>query len=195
MRISAIVWLLILIVVIVGGIAVWTRSGQNTAAPSLTAMPTPAITNQLSTTMKLTSFALNHNGTIPPQYTCDGANISPPLAIADVPAESKSLTLIMDDPDAPVGTWDHWVVFNIPPNTTEIPEGQEPVGVHGQGTADNVNYTGPCPPDREHRYFFKLYALDTMLDLSEGVRKADVERAMEGRILDQAELVGRYNRS
>jgi Raf kinase inhibitor-like YbhB/YbcL family protein len=107
----------------------------------------------------------------------------------------------MDDPDAPAGVWNHWIVFNIPPETREITEKIEPVGVHGKGTSGNSNYHGPCPPalpagrpDREHRYFFKAYALDAMLDLPEGVSKQGVEQAMAGHIIDQAELVGRYER-
>ncbi|OKH25628.1 kinase inhibitor [Hydrococcus rivularis NIES-593] len=149
--------------------------------------------------MKLTSPAFAHEGKIPPKYTCDGENINPPLVISDVPAEAKSLVLIMDDPDVPKrlradGMWDHWVVFNIAPSLTEIQEGKEPPGVHGIGTSKNLNYYGPCPPDREHRYFFKLYALDTQLNLPEKATKQQVERAMEGRILAKAELMGRYER-
>ncbi len=148
--------------------------------------------------MKLTSSAFQHNERIASKYTCDGADVNPPLKITNVPASAKSLVLIMDDPDAikPAGkVWDHWIVFNIPPTTTEILEGKEPVGVHGKGTSNNLKYHGPCPPDAEHRYYFKLYALDTMLTLSEGVTKKQVEEAMKGHILAEAELIGRYERS
>lgn len=150
--------------------------------------------------MKLTSTAFQNGGSIPKEFTCDGPGISPPLTINDVPAGAKSLVLIMDDPDVPKhlradGMWDHWVVFNIPPNTKEIPKGQEPQGVHGTGTGGNKKYHGPCPPDREHRYFFKLSALDTTLNLQEGATKAQVEKAMQGHILAKAELMGRYERS
>jgi len=103
----------------------------------------------------------------------------------------------MDDPDAikPAGkVWDHWVIFNMPPDTTEILEGTEPQGIHGIGTSGNLKYHGPCPPDGEHRYFFKLYALDMMLDLAEGVTKSEVENATQGHVIEQTELVGRYNR-
>ena len=103
----------------------------------------------------------------------------------------------MDDPDAvvPAGkVWDHWMVWNIPPITREIPEGKEPKGVHGKGTSNNLQYKGPCPPDRVHRYFFKLYALNTGLSLPEGSTKAEVEAAMKGRIIARAELMGRYER-
>ena len=147
--------------------------------------------------LTLTSSAFEHNGKIPSKYTCDAENINPPLTISGVPEGAQSLVLIMDDPDAvkPAGkVWDHWIVFNIPPTMTEISEGMEPEGVHGVGTGGNSDYRGPCPPDAEHRYFFKLYTLDTTLNLSEGVTKKQVEQAMEGHILDQTELVGLYER-
>ena len=148
-------------------------------------------------TMKLTSPAFAHNGKIPSQYTCDGQNINPALTISDVPASAKSLVLIMDDPDAikPANkVWDHWLVFNISPTLKTIPEGEEPSGVHGKGTSGNLKYMGPCPPDREHRYFFKLYALDAMLNLKEGVTKPEVEAAIQEHIVAQTELMGRYER-
>lgn len=147
--------------------------------------------------MKLTSSAFEHEGKIPSKYTCDGEDINPPLTIADVPAEAKSVVLIMDDPDAvkPAGkVWDHWIVWNIKPDITEIAEGVEPEGVHGKGTSGNLKHHGPCPPDAEHRYFFKLYALDTKLDLPKGTIKAEVEKAMEGHIIEQTTLIGRYKR-
>lgn len=149
--------------------------------------------------MKLTSSAFENNAKIPFKYTCDGQNINPPLRISEVPDEAKSLVLIMDDPDVPKrlkadGMWDHWIVFNIPPTVTEIPEGTEPPGIHCLGTSENLHYFGPCPPDREHRYFFKLYALDTELDLNPKATKKDVEERMKGHILAQTELIGRYER-
>ena len=147
--------------------------------------------------MELKSNAFENNGKIPSKHTCDGENVNPQLSISEVPENSKSLVLVMDDPDAvkPAGkVWDHWIVFNIPPETKEIPEAQEPQGIHGNGTGGNLNYKGPCPPDAEHKYFFKLYALDTTLDLSEGVSKGEVEAAMQGHILEQTELTGRYER-
>lgn len=147
--------------------------------------------------MKLTSSAFKHNENIPAKYTCEGQDISPPLTIKDIPAEAKSLTLIMDDPDAikPAGkVWDHWIVWNISVNSTEIPEGKEPQGVHGKGTGGNLDYHGPCPPDAEHRYYFKLYALDIKLNLPEGATKAEVEKAMKDHILAKAELMGKYEK-
>lgn len=150
--------------------------------------------------MQLTSPAFDQQEAIPARYTCDGEDVSPPLVFAEVPDAAQSLTLIMDDPDVPTairadGTWDHWIVFNIPPGTTEITKGCEPKGVHGTGTSGNMDYHGPCPPDREHRYFFKLFALDVQLDLPEGSSKAEVEQAMAGHVLEQVELMGRYKRS
>jgi Raf kinase inhibitor-like YbhB/YbcL family protein len=149
--------------------------------------------------MKLTSTAFKNGGKIPSKHTCDGPNINPPLNIADVPSGAKSLVLVMDDPDVPKnlrkdGMWDHWVVFNIPVTVQEIKEGEEPKGVHGIGTSQNLKYNGPCPPDREHRYFFKVYALDMELDLPQKATKKQVEKAMEGHILEKTELMGRYER-
>jgi len=147
--------------------------------------------------MKITSPVFQEGKTIPSKYTCDGINISPPLEITDVPKESKSLVLIMDDPDAikPANKiWDHWIIFNMPPTTKKIEEGKEPQGIHGKGTSNNLKYQGPCPPDAEHRYFFKLYALDINLSLPEGATKTQVEEAMKGHILAQATLIGTYLR-
>jgi Raf kinase inhibitor-like YbhB/YbcL family protein len=149
--------------------------------------------------MKISSPAFENNGLIPSNYTCDGEDISPPLKIDGVPEGTKSLVLIVDDPDVPKslradGMWDHWIVFNIPPNATKIAKGEEPKGIHGKGTSGNYDYHGPCPPDKKHRYFFKLYALDTMLDLKKGVLKEEVERVMENHIIEQFVLIGMYER-
>ncbi len=147
--------------------------------------------------MKLISPVFVPGGPIPPKYTCDGADISPPLKITAVPATAKSLVLIMDDPDAvkPAGkVWDHWIVFNIPPTTSEVPENTEPQGVQGKNSFGSRGYGGPCPPDARHRYSFKLYALDTLLNLKEGVGKKDVETAMAGHVVAQVELMGAYER-
>jgi Raf kinase inhibitor-like YbhB/YbcL family protein len=149
--------------------------------------------------MKLTSSAFELGGKIPSKHTCDGEDTNPPLTVSEVPPGTKSLVLIMDDPDVPThiredGMWDHWVVFNIPPDLHEIKEGGEPRGIHGIGTGGNLEYFGPCPPDGEHRYFFKLYALDIELDLEEKATKHQVERAMEGHVLEKSELMGRYER-
>lgn len=153
----------------------------------------------MNSPLSLTSSAFVDQGTMDSRFTCDGPNTSPPLSISGVPAEAKSLVLIMDDPDVPTsvradGMWDHWVKFNMPTDTREIAEGTEPPGVSGAGTRGNLTYSGPCPPDREHRYFFKLYALDVALSLKEGASKQEVERAIEGHVVAEAQLVGRYNR-
>jgi len=150
--------------------------------------------------MKLTSPVFKEGEQIPSKYTCDGENISPELNIENVPAEAKSLVLIMEDPDVPTfvredGMWDHWVVFNISPDIKIIPEGQEPEGVQGMTTANKLGYGGPCPPDAKHRYFFMLYALDTVLDEQEGAIKEAIRMRMKHHIIAKAELVGTYVRS
>lgn len=137
------------------------------------------------------------NGTIPAKFTCDDRDVSPTLRWKEVPAGTKSLALIVDDPDAPKGTWDHWVLFNIPASVTELPEAVKtlPAGaVEGSSSWGKTGYGGPCPPDREHRYFFKLYALDQTLPLKPGAKKTEVEAAMTGHILDKTELMARYDR-
>jgi Raf kinase inhibitor-like YbhB/YbcL family protein len=149
--------------------------------------------------MQLSSSVFNHMQHIPSKYTCDGENINPPLEIKDVPSSAKSLVLVMDDPDVPPHIradkmWDHWIVFNISPSILSIDEGNEPEGIHGKGTSDNLNYNGPCPPDREHRYFFKLYALDVSLQLEEGSTKKEIEKAMDGHVIEKCELIGLYER-
>lgn len=149
--------------------------------------------------MQLTSSAFEHEGYIPKKYTCDGANINPPLTISNAPTDVKSFVLIVDDPDVPRhlrpdGIYDHWIVFNIPPETTEIAEAHEPLGKHGVGTGGQTKYEGPCPPDKEHRYFFKLYALDILLSLPNGSTKKEVEKAMQNHILAKTELMGIYGR-
>lgn len=144
--------------------------------------------------MKLTSSAFEHNGAIPSKFTCDGDDTSPPLDIVDVPENAKSLALIMDDPDAPVGTWDHWIVYNIPATVNEIPQGTEPQGIGGKNSWGRIGYGGPCPPSGTHRYFFKLYALDRELDLPEGSSKEELEKAMEGHIIEKTELMGTYEK-
>lgn len=145
--------------------------------------------------LSVTSPAFPHNGMIPPKYTCDGADVNPPLSIGNIPEKTKSLALIVDDPDAPMGTWVHWVVWNIGAGTKEIPENSVPPGAH-QGTNDfgKRKYGGPCPPSGTHRYFFKLYALDAALALKAGATKAQVEGAMRSHLLGKAELVGLYRR-
>ena len=159
----------------------------------------PITSNQINTmALNLTSSVFTNNGNIPAKYTCDADNIIPPLEIQGADPNARSLVLIMDDPDAAsvVGhTFDHWVKFNIDPKTRRIDEGKEPLGTSGKNGAGAMTYTGPCPPNGEHHYHFKLYSLDTELALAEGATKAEVEAAMQGHILQEAELVGLYNRS
>lgn len=145
--------------------------------------------------MQLTSSAFTHNSRIPAKYTCDGANLNPPLAISGVPEGAKSLVLIVDDPDAPRGDFVHWTIWNISPETRQIAENSVPSGsVQGLTDFGKPGYGGPCPPFGEHRYQFKLYALDAGLDLSPSAKKRDVERAMKGHILSQTILIGLYSR-
>lgn len=143
--------------------------------------------------MELESPVFKNNEKIPAFYTADGDNINPLLKIKDIPPEAKNLVLIIDDPDSPSGTWTHWVVFNIPPNTSIIKEDSIP-GVQGMNDFKITDYSGPSPPHGEHRYFFKLFALDKKLDLGEGELRENVEKAMEGHIISKAELIGVYSR-
>lgn len=145
--------------------------------------------------MTISSPAFENNSQIPQKYTCDGQNTSPPLTISDVPEKAQSLVLIVDDPDAPAGTWTHWLVWNIDPKTTEIAENSLPSGaLEGVTSFDKPGYGGPCPPSGTHRYYFKLYALSTKLDLSPQVDKAQLEEAMADHILERSEIVGLYSR-
>lgn len=147
--------------------------------------------------MEIKSSAFENRGTIPEKYTCEGADINPPLEFIDVPKEAVSCVLIMDDPDVPAFVrkdqmWVHWVVYDIPPQTKKIPENSTPPGVLGRGTGGEMRYQGPCPPDREHRYFFKLYALDTLLKLKPGASKQEIEASMASHVLAEAQLIGLY---
>ncbi len=144
--------------------------------------------------INLTSTAFVHGTGIPSEFTCDGSDIVPPLTITNVPKNTESLALIMDDPDAPVGTFVHWVVWNIPPDTKEIKKGKEPNGVQGITDFRKLGYGGPCPPSGTHRYFFKLYAIDTKIDLPQGFKKKDLEKAIEGHIIEKTELMGIYKK-
>ncbi len=147
----------------------------------------------------LTSSLFEHMGKIPVKYTCDGQNINPALKISGVSVNAQSLVLIMEDLDVPKsirsdGIWNHWLKFNLSSSLTEIEEGANPGGISGLGTSKTLKYIGPCPPDKEHRYFFKLFSLDTILDLKKGATKSQIEEAMRGHILQEAVLVGVYER-
>lgn len=152
------------------------------------------------TRFEITSSAFAHETSIPVKYSCDGENVSPPLAWTDPPGDTMSFALINDDPDAPVGIWVHWVLYNIPAETRELGEdipAQDAFGdgsLHGQNSWGRRDYGGPCPPGGTHRYFFKLYALDTVLELGAGADTQTLTAAMEGHILAVAELMGTYTR-
>jgi Raf kinase inhibitor-like YbhB/YbcL family protein len=146
-------------------------------------------------TLKITSPAFQNNGHITSKYTCDGEDIDPPLMIENCPQGAKSIAIIVDDPDAPVGIWVHWVIWNIAPNVKEIKENTVPQGaVEGMNDFGKHSYGGPCPPSGTHRYFFKVYALDTMFSISPNSNKADLEKAMKGHILAQGQIIGLYKR-
>lgn len=143
--------------------------------------------------MKLTSPAFTNNERVPSEYTCQGQDINPQLEISDIPENTQSLVLIVDDPDSPSGTWIHWILFNIP-LISAISEDSVPQGaVQGKNSFGENAYNGPCPGSGSHRYFFKLYTLDITLNLNEGATKTQVEQAMQNHILDEAQLVGVYS--
>ena len=146
-------------------------------------------------TLKISSTAFSNTGMIPAKYTCDVADVNPQLTIEGVPDNAKSCALIVDDPDAPRGMWVHWVIWNIDPLAKEIAEDRVPIGSQ-QGMNDfrKHDYGGPCPPSGTHRYFFKLYALDSLLTLGKGATKTDLDTAMKGHVLARAELIGLYQR-
>jgi len=145
--------------------------------------------------MRIQSTDFEPNGPIPARFTCDGENISPKLSVSGVPEDAVSLVLVVDDPDAPMGTWVHWLVWNIPPQTVEIASAAVPAGsVEGVTSFGRSGYGGPCPPSGTHRYFFKLYALDQNLSLTAAAKVQELDAAMSGHVLDKAGLVGVYGR-
>jgi len=167
-------------------------SAQNSAATSTT--------QTTGGSLKLTSTAFKEGEPIPRQYTCNGVNVSPSLEWSGVPKSAKTVVIIADDPDAPAGTWVHWVLYNLPadnigmvenlPATEELRAG----GFQGKNDFGKIGYGGPCPPSGTHRYFFKIYALDSELPLKAGATKAEVEKAMEGHVVTQGQLMGTYRR-
>lgn len=150
--------------------------------------------------MRLESPAFAHGDLIPSRYTCDGEDLSPPLVWEDVPEGTSALALVLDDPDAPAGTWVHWVVFNLPPSSGRIPEGASESGGLPEGADEGANswggvgYRGPCPPSGTHRYFFKLHALDLSLENRAGATASEVLKGVEGHVLAECALMGRYAR-
>lgn len=170
--------------------ALWYLASDSMAPEEKQQLPTSK-----STPMIVRSPAFNHEELIPSKYTCDGEDMSPPLAIDGIPTGTVSLALVVDDPDAPGKTWDHWVLFNVPATTTRFGEGADNIGTVGTNSWGKPSYGGPCPPSGEHRYLFRVFALDTVLELELGAFKEDVLRAMEGHILESTTLMGRYSRA
>ena len=150
--------------------------------------------------LEVRSSAFKYGGYIPSRYTCDGENISPQLSWSKGPSGTKSYAIIADDPDAPMGTWVHWVIYNIPDNVTSLPEALSNAkrldfgAYQGKNDFKKIGYGGPCPPGGTHRYYFKVYALDTVLDSGPGLTKRQLLKAMEGHILAKGELMGKYSR-
>lgn len=145
--------------------------------------------------MKVTSSAFQEGGTIPEKFSKNGQNVSPELRIENIPAEAKSLALIVDDPDAPVGLFTHWLAWNIDPRTTDIAEGSVPDGaVQGKNDFGESGYGGPQPPSGTHRYYFKVLALDKTLDLKPGAKRKEVDAAIKGHVVGQGQLMGRYSK-
>ena len=145
--------------------------------------------------MKITSSAFQEGGNIPPKFTCDGGDSSPPLRIAEIPSGAKTLALVVDDPDAPSGLFTHWIVWNISPQTNAIAEGSAPQGVQGTNDFGKSGYGGPCPPSGTHRYYFKIFALDQTLDLRSGAKRQELDKAMSGHVIAEGQLMGRYTHS
>jgi len=142
--------------------------------------------------IKVTSSAFQEGGNIPSKFTCDVSDTSPPLQIAGIPSNAKTLVLIADDPDAPGGLFTHWLVWNIPPQTILIAEGSAPKGLQGANDFGKSGYRGPCPPPGTHRYSFKIFALDRELELRSGAKRSEVDAAMKGHVIAHGELTGRY---
>lgn len=153
------------------------------------------LTNVKGGNMKITS-AFEHNSNIPSIYTCDGDDLAPELTISGVPEGTKELALIVDDPDAPMGTWVHWLVYNLPADTAKIDAKNLPAeSIQGMTDFKRIGWGGPCPPSGVHRYFFKLYALDKKLNLEQGLTKRQLENSIRDSVIEKAELVGLYKRS
>jgi hypothetical protein len=184
--------LILLTIVIIAGVLYSLNASKK---PKQKDTPVPSVSKTTMKQITITSPAFEDRGKIPSKYTCDGEDINPPLDFENVPEDTQSLVLIVEDPDAPGKTWVHWVVFNISPTTTHIAEDSVPGrGIEAVTDFGHAGYGGACPPSGTHRYYFKLFALDTELDVTEDVNKAEIEHAMEGHIMEKAELVGLYSR-
>lgn len=184
------------IIVVAIGAVIWLTGSKVANAPT----PAPETAEEKSMQqLTLTSSAFAHNAMMPEGFTCDGSDTVPPLEIGNIPTGTKTLALVMHDPDAPrAGGWTHWVRYNVLWNMEHeiwnIKEGKEPEGVSGKGTGGELTYQGPCPPSGTHHYVFTVYALDTELTLKAGATKTELESAMQGHILGTGELIGLYSR-
>jgi Raf kinase inhibitor-like YbhB/YbcL family protein len=147
----------------------------------------------IDVSLQVISLAFSQGGHIPKKYSCEGEDVNPPLEISNLPEKTKTLAIIVEDPDAPNGIFDHWIVWNIPPNEP-ITENSVP-GVNGANSFGTEGYRGPCPPSGSHRYFFKVYALDSQLDLPAGSNKKALQQAMQGHVLSFGELMAHYKKS
>ena len=182
-------WLILIVIiltVVLGAITYHSAQGPK---------PEKSSERKAEKVLKVTSPAFNGGELIPRKYTCQGENVNPPLAIENIPNEIKSLVLMMDDPDAPVGTFTHWLVWNIDPQTRNFLENTTPNGgVSGTNSAGKNGYTGPCPPFGTHRYIFKIFALDNILNLPPGAKRSQLETAMENHLLGSGQLMAKYSK-
>jgi Raf kinase inhibitor-like YbhB/YbcL family protein len=183
--------IILIIILCFAGFVIYKYSGRHTTTFS---NPNPQKINT-TTPMIILSPAFSDNQAIPKQYTCDGDGINPPLQFANVPSEAKSLALAVEDPDAPAGTWIHWLMWNIPPTVSQIAENSVPEGaIQGQGSSGQNVYGSPCPPSGIHHYIFTVYALDSKLALPSYSTAENLQAAMQGHIIEQAQIVGIYGR-
>lgn len=187
--------ILFFITIAISFLFIYSQKTHNIPLEDITVNIIPSEKEVIDSNMQLASSSFTNNQMIQSKYTCDGENTSPPLTINGIPEKTRSLVLIVDDPDTPVGDWVHWLVWNINPNTGKIAEGEIPSkAIQGVNDFGENKYGGPCPPSGTHRYQFKLYALDTTLDLPNDTKKIDLETALTGHILDQTMLVGTYQK-
>lgn len=178
---------------VIAEVSTTTATAATTTTVPVSTTVAPETTTSQENTLLITSPSFEQGADIPMVFSCDGNGISPELRVENLPDNTVTLALIMDDPDAPGGTWVHWVAFDFPP-TDVIPEGIPLLGIGGKNSWGTTGYGGPCPPSGTHRYFFKLFALDRPLELPEGSTIEEVLDALEGHVLDRAELMGRYTR-
>jgi Raf kinase inhibitor-like YbhB/YbcL family protein len=167
----------------------------------LTALPMSGCAEGAEGTIEVRSTAFAEGDRIPSDFTCEGADMSPPIEWANIPSGTKSIAIFVEDPDAPSGNWSHWLAYDLPPSMRQLPpgipasQGLPAGGIQGRTDFGNAGYSGPCPPQGTHRYFFRVYALDTLLGLKPGATKQELLRAMQGHILAQGQLMGTYDRS